>query len=492
MASLLDYVISQQNPRLAGLLGMGGGEGAAPAQAAAPAPQPRMDFLSGLSQPAPEPEPEVMVEAPAPEPEAPARNPLLARLFAGDQVPGLSAEENRLLTRQALLTAGLTVMAQPQGNAIQALALGALAARQQTAATAGELLNAQVAQQRLQERAAVFADTSMSLSERYEAIRQLAAMEGDSEQVNAITRAIEDLGKDGDKDVKSINGREFLVDRSGNLYQPGSGERITEDVEHHLSLSTDISSLFRVLGWDPDNLSPEQQAFALQWWERHKRAGAAQTRVNVEAPLPAGWSYIRDEAGRIVSMEMIPGGPAERDWQNEMDRVDTYETEVMTQAGTVTTDATRALDLIEQFGPLAGGTLGTLTGFLAEAPKARVQRQIESLQGNISVDKLLKIKASGAGLGHIPHQQMMMLASVLGLLDAGMHVGDLEFNLRRVRRIYRNVQVDLRGEQLSEADIQENHALGIPLWGEDAVPWSSAGAAPRSNPEDPFADLGGN
>jgi hypothetical protein len=117
------------------------------------------------------------------------------------------------------------------------------------------------------------------------------------------------------------------------------------------------------------------------------------------------------------------------------------------------------------------------------------------LQGNISVDKLLQIKASGAGLGHIPHQQMMMLASVLGMLDTNMDLRDLEFNLRRVRRIYQNIQNDLTGRGFTQADLDENTELGIEFEGTivptDAGPRRQpGGAAPSGNNDDPFSNLG--
>jgi hypothetical protein len=47
----------------------------------------------------------------------------------------------------------------------------------------------------------------------------------------------------------------------------------------------------------------------------------------------------------------------------------------------------------------------------------QVQSAIDSVKSNIGIDKLLEIKASGAGLGNVTENQLDELQSVLGRLD---------------------------------------------------------------------------
>jgi hypothetical protein len=111
---------------------------------------------------------------------------------------------------------------------------------------------------------------------------------------------------------------------------------------------------------------------------------------------------------------------------------------IVRAADTVTDDVQRALDLLNKHGRLAAG-VGSATSVIPESPAKQLRLHIDSVRGNIAVDQLLRIKASGSGLGQVPQQQLEMLASLLGNLDPSMRPDDLRYNLERIHRIYSEI-----------------------------------------------------
>lgn len=78
---------------------------------------------------------------------------------------------------------------------------------------------------------------------------------------------------------------------------------------------------------------------------------------------------------------------------------------------------------------------------------------IESVKGNVGVDSLLRIKASGAGLGQVPQTQLDMLSRLLGELDMGQEPEQFMFTWERMGRVY---------EAIWENADEEMRALGMP------------------------------
>ena len=78
-------------------------------------------------------------------------------------------------------------------------------------------------------------------------------------------------------------------------------------------------------------------------------------------------------------------------------------------------------------------------GFIPGTPAADIKARIESIKGNSGVDSLLKIKASGAGLGQIPQSQMDMLSNLIGNLDQAQSFPELLDVINRYERIYKDV-----------------------------------------------------
>jgi len=75
---------------------------------------------------------------------------------------------------------------------------------------------------------------------------------------------------------------------------------------------------------------------------------------------------------------------------------------------------------------------------------------------NVGIDKLLDIKASGAGLGQVPQSQLKMLASVLGQLDIGQPRETLEYNIQRVLKLYAEIVRDSGGQEAFDAAMAQS------------------------------------
>ena len=72
---------------------------------------------------------------------------------------------------------------------------------------------------------------------------------------------------------------------------------------------------------------------------------------------------------------------------------------------------------------------------------------VKSIQANIGIDKLLDIKASGAGLGQVPQSQLEMLASVLGQLNTAQDKETVRYNVERVLTLYSDIVRQAGGEE---------------------------------------------
>jgi hypothetical protein len=122
----------------------------------------------------------------------------------------------------------------------------------------------------------------------------------------------------------------------------------------------------------------------------------------------------------------------------------------MTAAQTVFEDAGRAIETLNQYGSRAAGW-GSLLRFMPESKALELDGHIESIKGNVGIDSLLKIKASGAGLGQIPQSQLEMLASLLGRLDIRQSPDVLRQNINRIQEIYQDIVEKEGGDPLAKA-----------------------------------------
>lgn len=198
---------------------------------------------------------------------------------------------------------------------------------------------------------------------------------------------------------------------------------------------------------DIGKLSPEQRKQAADYYERREMSLASARRpiqtVNVQpgvqvGSIPPGYALIKNEDGSMV-MQPIPGGPIEKEMDEEAKKQAAKSAVTRTAAQTVFEDADRAVKIVESSPGLSTG-LGAMVMQNIPATSARELRgHIESIKSNIGIDQLLKIKEAGSGLGQVPQSQLEMLASLLGNLDAQQNSQVLLTNLQRVQEIYADI-----------------------------------------------------
>lgn len=112
------------------------------------------------------------------------------------------------------------------------------------------------------------------------------------------------------------------------------------------------------------------------------------------------------------------------------------------QAQTVVEDTTR-LRLQIQSGKVPFGKEAALQEKLDPLLQSKNYRNaislIESVKGNVGIDSLLRIKASGAGLGQVPQTQLDMLSRLLGELDLKQSEEQFTRTWNRMEQIYTEI-----------------------------------------------------
>lgn len=129
-------------------------------------------------------------------------------------------------------------------------------------------------------------------------------------------------------------------------------------------------------------------------------------------------------------------------------------------AQTVYEDVDRALGFLDRFGQGAAGFGGAATSWIPNTPAARLKDQLDSIKGNVGIDSLLRIKATGAGLGHIPQAQLDLLSRLIGELRENMNPGDLRYNLLRVQELYEDIVTKTGGDPREVYDARVERAQG--------------------------------
>lgn len=146
--------------------------------------------------------------------------------------------------------------------------------------------------------------------------------------------------------------------------------------------------------------------------------------------------YMWNEDGTAVVP--IPGSKAARELERQQQDAEEFMANLEVTGQMVVRDVTTAIDTINKYGRTAAGWGSTLSR-IPESQAKNLARDIDSIRGNIAVDQLLNIKKSGAGLGQVPHQQLVMLSSLLGGIDQDMDPQKLKQNLDDIRDIYSDI-----------------------------------------------------
>lgn len=224
-------------------------------------------------------------------------------------------------------------------------------------------------------------------------------------------------------------------------------------------LDNEYVRLFTKRATDPKNFTDTEaaQLKAIENSMKMKSPTGGGLQASPYGTPPAGYTWVRDPmTGQVkVNPETqapiavpIEGTAATAKLQGEIEKKETMAESKGVIGGTVIEDAQRAIDLIKANPKLTTGPAGAATKDIRFGPAYTTNLMIESVRSNIGIDKLLDIKASGAGLGQIPQTQLKTLQSVLGGLEQGQNAETLLYNLDRVIKIYSDIVEKAGGPEM--------------------------------------------
>lgn len=204
------------------------------------------------------------------------------------------------------------------------------------------------------------------------------------------------------------------------------------------SIGIDVSQLPRQ--YDP-NLVKQYQIRALsasdqiaqQWKEREFRTDAKTPNLG---QAPKGYRFRPDG-----SLEAIPGGPAEIQQKEFLEKKEKMKEVVGAQATLVTEEISRALDLVKN-NELAAGPYAGKTAFIPGTPAQRLRDLIQSIKSNVAFDKLQAMREAsptGGALGAVSDREMALLQASAGELRPDMNEKDLDYNLQRIQNKYTDI-----------------------------------------------------
>ena len=261
-------------------------------------------------------------------------------------------------------------------------------------------------------------------------------------------KALQERGKQ----LYNVDGA--LVDRTGNVVYQSPKES-----------EMDVSSLLAM----PE---VQQDKYGFNLLKTSPKSGVDyftkkfQSKEDLSMKPPAGYVWkVNPDGSQYINPETltpeaipIPGTEVAFKREEAKTKKETGEAGKATIAGTVIVDAQRALDTIENNPNYTTGAPGAGLQYIPGTDAYALSQMVDSVKANVGIDKLLDIKASGAGLGQVPQSQLDMLASVLGGLNVGQPTDVLKYNLKRVKKIYSDIVKSAGGQEALDKALAEAEA----------------------------------
>jgi hypothetical protein len=173
-----------------------------------------------------------------------------------------------------------------------------------------------------------------------------------------------------------------------------------------------------------------------------KRGNVPSTNVNVSTgTVPPGYQQITDPETGAIRMEPIPGGPAERQIQEDARGAQVGQDNLRRTGGAAIQDVGRALELlgVDRTVPIAGGISrlrAAIGPFVGDYDARNLRQLIDSAKSSVSINEIMKMREAGGTLGAIPYQQQQSFERMLGELDADGDPAMLEQNFKRLHNLF--------------------------------------------------------
>jgi len=190
-----------------------------------------------------------------------------------------------------------------------------------------------------------------------------------------------------------------------------------------------------------------------------RKAGATNISVGPNgqqfAAAPFGQDYRRNPDGSVwvdpqtglPEIVTVPNGPQDEKARLAQEQQAAGQTSKATSAGIVVDDIDRALQQIDANPMLTTGMGAAVTKGLPGLPAYQTNALIDTVKANAGFDRLQAMRdasPTGGALGQVSEQENKLLQAAIGNLDPGQDTAQLQYNLKRVSNIYRDI-IDGKG-----------------------------------------------
>jgi hypothetical protein len=168
--------------------------------------------------------------------------------------------------------------------------------------------------------------------------------------------------------------------------------------------------------------------------------------------IPPGKMVQRDEAGNVIGMVDIPGGPSALEAEAAAAKTDLASGRKDTATDTITTAAGIARELSSK--PGNAGIVGAVMANLSETEAAEMRRQVDVLKAQATIENLTAMRQAsptGGALGSVTEKEGAMLASAAGAVDPNAKPADFQRALDNYERtLLRIVHGPSEGDRIFE------------------------------------------
>ena len=200
-------------------------------------------------------------------------------------------------------------------------------------------------------------------------------------------------------------------------------------------------------GWRPDTQAQRDKVTG-----KIQGVGPGGTTVNLQSvgPPPKDYRYNYDDAGRVVSMELIAGSETERNLREQAAKEESKADVKQQTSAIVKRDVGRALDLLDKEEQASGagklspytavtGVQGQVWGEFPGGAAVNFDLALDSVKASIGFDRLQRMRedsSTGGALGQVAVRELDYLIATLGSMNRRMDRKYLRENLRGIADIY--------------------------------------------------------
>lgn len=300
-------------------------------------------------------------------------------------------------------------------------ALSSPVSNEQTRSVASLLLNNQLSQQQAaQELALKQQQQQQAIAQRQSIAQSMGINPSAALDDNAWKAAVEAANRG--RQTATVNGVVLDVNTGQPIFQ--APQQPTTGIQDYNFYA------------ESERQAGRQPLGPLEYEQALRSAGASRTNIDT-GTVPQGYQAIRDEQGRLIRYDPVPGGPA-----------DTTKTQEKAQANTqrssniVLEDVDRAVSAIESNPALTTGIIGNWSRGIGGTPANKVQNLLQTVRANSAFDRLQQMREAsptGGALGAVSDSELGLLQNAIGSLEQSNNSEDLVYNLRRVQRIYEDI-----------------------------------------------------